>query len=317
VDRAHARPLRRPGEALSAPVRSADDVRALHRSLSNWGRWGADDQLGALRWITPEKRTAAARLVRSGRTVGCSRPLPTEPAADNERAVVHLMMGTASEGYGADYLALAPHGYAVSHIDALCHIFHEGQLFNGHAIERVTAHGALALAIDALRDGVVSRGVLLDVPALRGAPWLEAGEAIGPDELERAEAAAGLRVEPGDVLLVRTGRWALRAERGPWNPRERLAGLHASCLPWLFERRVAALGGDGVSDVLPSRVDGVALPIHSVAIVAMGLHLLDNLDLDALAAACRDEQRWTFQLVIAPLVIARGTASPVNPIAIF
>jgi kynurenine formamidase len=292
-------------------------VLAFHRSLSNWGRWGDEDQLGALRWITAEKRAGAAALVRSGRTVGCSRPLPTEPAEDNERAVVHLMTGTAGEGYGGDYFALAPHGYAVSHVDALCHIFHEGRLYNGHPIERVTAHGALALAIDALRDGVVSRGVLLDVPALRGVPWLEPGEAIGPEELERAEAAAGLRVEPGDLLLVRTGRWALRAERGPWRARERLAGLHARCLPWLFERRVAALGCDGVSDVLPSQVEGVPLPIHSVAIVAMGLHLLDNLDLEPLAEACREEGRHAFQLVVAPLVIARGTASPVNPIAIF
>lgn len=317
MDRAHARPLRRAGEALTAPALSTDDVLAFHRSLSNWGRWGEDDQLGALRWITPEKRAAAAALVRSGRTVGCSRPLPTESAADNERPVVHLMAGTASEGWGADYFALAPHGFAVSHIDALCHIFHEGRLYNGYPIERVTAHGALSLAIDALRDGVVSRGVLLDVPALRGVPWLEPGDAIGPDELERAEAAAGVRVEPGDVLLVRTGRWALRAARGAWNARERIAGLHASCLPWLAERRVAALGCDGVSDVLPSQVEGVPLPIHTIAIVAMGLHLLDNLDLDPLADACRQERRHAFQLVVAPLVIARGTASPVNPIAIF
>lgn len=290
---------------------------AYHRTLSNWGRWGERDELGALGWITPERRVAAASLVRSGRAVGCARPLPTEPAPDNERAVVHLMMGTASEGYGADYFAVAPHGYAVSHIDALCHIFHDGWLYNGHPIERVTARGALALAIDALRDGVVARGVLLDVPALRGVEWLEAGEAIGPDELAAAEQAAGVRVEAGDVLLVRTGRWALRAAHGPWNPRERLAGLHASCLPWLFERRVAALGSDGVSDAIPSRIDGVRLPIHSVAIVAMGLHLLDNLDLEPLARACREEERWAFQLVIAPLVITGGTASPVNPIAIF
>lgn len=317
MDRAHARPLRRAGEALTPADLSAEDVRRFHRTLSNWGRWGAEDQLGTLHWIDAGKRAAAAGLVRSGRTVGCARPLPTEPAVDNERPVVHLMTGTASEGWGGDYFALAPHGYAVSHVDALCHIFHEGRLYNGHPVERVTAHGALALSIDALRDGVVSRGVLLDVPALRGADWLEAGEAIGPEDLERAETAAGLRVEAGDVLLVRTGRWALRSARGPWDPRQRLAGLHASCLPWLFERRVAALGSDGVSDAVPSQVEGVGLPIHSVAIVAMGLHLLDNLDLDALAAACREERRWAFQLVIAPLVIAGGTASPVNPIAIF
>jgi kynurenine formamidase len=317
VERAHARPLRRSGEALTAPALSTDDVLAFHRALSNWGRWGEDDQLGALRWITAEKRAAAAGLVRSGRTVGCARPLPTESAVDNDRPVVHLMAGTASEGWGADYFAMAPHGFAVSHIDALCHIFHDGRLYNGYPIEHVTAHGALSLAIDALRHGVVSRGVLLDIPALHGVPWLEPGEAIGPDALERAEAAAGVRVEAGDVLFVRTGRWALRAARGPWNARERIAGLHASCLPWLFERRVAALGCDGVSDVLPSQIEGVPLPIHTIAIVAMGLHLLDNLDLDVLADACREEGRHAFQLVIAPLVVARGTASPVNPIAIF
>ncbi len=298
-------------------IDSAEDVRALHRSLSNWGRWGDRDQLGTLHWITPEKRIAAARLVRSGRPVSCSRALPTEPAADNDHPATHQMLGTAPDGWGGDAFRVASHGYAVSHIDALCHIFHEGRLYNGYPIERVTTHGALELGIDALRDGIVSRGVLLDIPAQRGTPWLEAGDAILPEDLEQAEAAAGLRVEAGDIVFVRTGRWPLRGAHGPWNPRERLAGLQASCLPWLFERRIAALGSDGVSDVVPSQVDGFSLPIHSVAIVAMGLHLLDNLDFEALATACRAEGRWEFQLVIAPLILARGTASPVNPIALF
>jgi kynurenine formamidase len=298
-------------------IRDAEEIRTLHRTLSNWGRWGDHDQLGTLHWITPEKRIAAARLVRSGRPVSCSRALPTEPAADNDRPVAHQMLGTAPDGWGGDSFQVASHGYAVSHIDALCHIFHDGRLYNGYPIERVTAHGTLELSIDALRDGIVSRGVLLDIPALRGTPWLEAGDAILPEDLEQAETAAGLRIEAGDVLFVRTGRWSLRAARGPWNPRERLAGLQASCLPWLSERRIAALGSDGVSDVVPSQVDGFALPIHSVAIVAMGLHLLDNLDFDALAQACREEGRWEFQLVIAPLILERGTASPVNPIALF
>jgi len=227
------------------------------------------------------------------------------------------MIGTASEGYGGDWFGMAPHGYAVSHIDALCHIFHEGRIYGGHPAERVTAHGALACGIDALRDGIVSRGILLDVPRLRGQPWLEPGTAITPDELERAETEAGVRVESGDVLLVRTGRWAVRAERGAWEPHELLAGLHASCLPWLHERGVAALGCDGVSDAVPSRVEGVRLPIHSVAIVAMGLHLLDNLELERLGEACHEEGRAEFLLTIAPLVLERGTASPVNPIAVF
>lgn len=299
-----------------APLSTAE-VMAFHDSLSNWGRWGARDQLGALNLITRDKRVAAGALIRSGRTVACARPLATEPGVDNPSPVVHLMTGTATEHYGGDYVALAPHGFSTSHIDALCHIFHAGRLYNGYPVERVTAHGALELGIHELRDGVVSRGVLLDVPRARDVDYLEPGEAIFPDNLERAEAQCGIRVDEGDILLVRTGRWLCRDERGPWDPRERLAGLDASCLPWLRRRGVAALGCDGVSDVLPSRVEAIALPIHTIAIVAMGLHLIDNLDLCRLARACVEERRWEFLLSIAPLVLQRGTASPVNPIAMF
>lgn len=293
------------------------EVAEFHRTLSNWGRWGERDQRGTLNWLSAERTRDTARSVRSGRSVSCARALDTEAAPDNLLPAVHLMMGTATEGWGGDYFALAPHGYATSHLDALCHIFHEGRLYNGYPIERVTAHGAQELAIDALADGIVGRGVLLDVPRARGARYVAAGEAIDPEDLERAEAAAGLRVGQGDVLLVRTGRWVERAERGPWDPHERMAGLHAASLPWLHERRVAALGCDGVSDVVPSGVDGVRLPIHTVGIVAMGLTLLDNLDLDALAEVCDEEGRSDFLLTIAPLRIRGGTASPVNPIALF
>ncbi|MBM4337699.1 MAG: cyclase family protein [Deltaproteobacteria bacterium] len=296
---------------------SPEQVRAFHQSLSNWGRFGARDQLGTLNLITPEKRVAAARLVRSGRTVSASRPLPTLPGPENPNPVAHHMTGTATEGWGGDYFAIAPHGFATSHIDALCHIFHEGKLYNGYPIESVTAHGALELGIHELSSGVVSRGILLDVPRSRGVPFLDSGEPIFPDDLERAERDARLRVEPGDLLLVRTGRWALRDARGPWDPRVSLAGLDASCLPWLHERGVAALGCDGVSDVIPSRVPGVGLPIHSVAIAALGLHLIDNLELEPLASACAAEARWEFLLTLAPLVLLRGTASPLNPIAVF
>jgi kynurenine formamidase len=270
------------------PGLTADDVARYHRELSNWGRWGERDQLGTLNLVTPDKRRAAAALVTSGRAVGCGRALDTLTAPDNDRPVLHHMIGTASEGWGGD-----------------C-----------YPMERVTAHGARELGIQALRHGVVSRGILLDAPRLTGSRWLEPGDAILPENLEQLEQEAELRVEPGDVLLVRTGRWALRAERGAWEPHDRLAGLHASCLPWLYERGVAALGSDGVSDLVPSQVEDVRLPIHSVAIVAMGLHLLDNLELESLAVACAEEQRWSFLLTLAPLVIEGGTASPLNPIAV-
>lgn len=303
--------------ASDRPALSREQVLELHKTLSNWGRFGEKDQLGTLNLITPQKRAAAAAQVSSGRTVSCARPLPTEPAADNQNPVVHLMTGTMTEGYGGDYIALAPHGFATTHIDALCHIFYEDKLYNGYSTKRVTAHGALDLGIHEVKEVIVSRGILLDIPRVRGVDFLEAGDPIFPDDLERAESEADVRVESGDILLVRTGRWTLRDARGPWNPMERLAGMDASCLPWLHERGVAALGSDGVSDVIPARIENVLLPIHQIAIVAMGLHLLDNLELDPLARACAQEGRHEFLLTIAPLVLLRGTASPINPIALF
>jgi kynurenine formamidase len=298
-------------------ARHASDVADFHQTLSNWQRWGEHDQLGTLNLITAEKRAAAAALVRSGRVVSCARPIPTEAGPSNPEPAVHRMIGTHREGWGADSFSLASHGYATTHLDALCHIFYQGRLYNGYSSEHVTPEGALELSVDALRHGIVSRGVLLDVPAAKGKAWLEPGEPIHPADLEETERKAAVRVESGDILLVRTGRFARVAAHGDWNPRELLAGLHADCLPWLHERGVAALGSDGVSDVHPSGIDDVRLPIHVVGIVAMGLSLLDNLDLEALAAACREEKRGAFLLTIAPLVLSRGTASPVNPIALF
>ena len=154
------------------------------------------------------------------------------------------------------------------------------------------------------------------MPAIRGVDALEPGEPIFPEDLESAEKAIGVTVQTGDALLVRTGRWRWRERYGPWVPMDGMAGLDASCLTWLYEREAAVLGSDGVSDVLPSRVDTVVMPIHTVAIVAMGVHLLDNLDLDELAGACAAAGRWSFLLTVAPLILDQGTASPVNPIAV-
>ena len=296
---------------------SPDEVLGLHTQLSNWGRWGPDDQLGTLNFVSAEVTAAAAAAVRSGRTVSCARPLPTQSGPDNLNPVVHHMIGTATEGYGADYFALASHGYATSHIDALCHIFHEGRMYNGYSAEAVTARGASKLGIQHLKSGVVTRGVLIDVPTVRGIEALKPGERIFPADLEAAETATGIKVQRGDALLVRTGRWRWRELHGPWTPTEGMAGLDASCLAWLHEREVAVLGSDGISDVWPSRIVDVPMPIHTVAIVAMGVHLLDNLDLDELSAECAAADRSTFLLAIAPLVLDQGTASPVNPIAVF
>jgi kynurenine formamidase len=227
------------------------------------------------------------------------------------------MVATAAEGYGADYFAIACHGYSTSHLDALCHVFHEGRTFNGFPAEIVTAHGATRFAIDQVRTGIATRGVLLDIAAVRGVEALEPGERIIIHDLEAAEKASGLTVRTGDALLVRTGRWRWRELHGPWDPTNALAGLDASCLAWPHDREIAILGCDGVSDVFPSRVSGFPLPVHPVAIVAMGVHLLNNLDLEDVARTCIDESRWEFLLTVAPLVLNCGTESPVNPICLF
>ena len=303
--------------APGTPHMTADDVDSLRERLCNWERWGADDQLGTLNHLRPAHRAAAARAVGSGRTVSCARPLATEAGPENPAPASHHMIGTHTEGYGADWIGIASHGYATSHLDALCHIFWDGRTYNGHPTEVVTAHGAEQLGVHHLRHGIVGRGVLLDIPAVHGVDALEPGTPITVEDLEAAEEATGVSVTSGDILLVRTGRWVWHRTRGPWDPRQRLAGLHASCLPWLHDREVAVLGSDGVSDCHPSGIDDVRLPIHTVGIVAMGLHLLDNLDLDDLAEACEHEETNEFLLTVAPLVIEGGTASPVNPIAVF
>jgi kynurenine formamidase len=217
-----------------------------------------------------------------------------------------------------DYFAVAPHGMATTHLDALCHVFFRGRMYNGFDKSEVRSTGARRNSIMAGADGIVSRGVLLDLPALRGVEWLEPDELIHADDLDAAERREAVTVSAGDVLLVGTGRDARRARFGPWAPQQQgLAGLAADCIPWLRERDVAVLGCDGISDAVPSRVEGWPNPIHQVAIVAMGVHLIDNMQLGRLAAACAERRRWEFLFTLAPLRLERGTASPVNPIAMF
>jgi kynurenine formamidase len=300
----------------------------IFEKVKNWGRWGAEDQAGALNLITPRKRAAAARLVQSGEIVSCARELPVHPSPENPTPALHMMVmaGDACDATGVpgletamDFVGVAFHGMAVSHIDALCHVFVGGKMYNGFPASDVKSIGAMRNSIMVAGEGIVSRGVLLDIPRLRGVPWLAGGERITPDELAAAEAAAGLRVEAGDILLVAGGRDARREAEGPWNPLEDgLAGLHPECIPWLRERDVAVLGSDGISDPLPGGgIERWPIPVHQCTLVAMGVHLLDNLMLGRLSEACARQGRWEFLFSVAPLRVDRATGSPVNPIALF
>jgi kynurenine formamidase len=305
------------------PRLSSDEAKSMLEKVSNWGRWGKEDQRGALNFITDGKRAAAAGLVKIGETVSLALPLAVTPAVDNPVPVTHLMVqvGADSESvwlpHAADYFAIAPHGLANTHLDALCHVFWQGRMYNGFSATEVGSQGAHKCAIDVAREGAVSRGVLLDIPKIRKVEWLEPGERIFPEELDAAERDHRVHVEEGDVLLIRTGRAARRKSKGAWDVwRVGMPGLDASCLAWLHERRIAILGSDSASDVTPSGYKDLRLPIHVGTLVMMGLHLLDNADFDALAAACARAGRYEFMFAMAPLVLERGTASPVNPLAI-
>lgn len=301
-------------------------VAEIYETTRQWGRWGADDQRGALNLLTAARVQRAAQLVVDGLVVSCGRPLPVRPAIDNPTPALHHMViggdmcgatGDSAMGVSLDFIGVAFHGMAVSHMDALCHVFVDGRMYNGVPASEVTSTGARRNGIDAAFDGVVGCGVLLDIPRLRGVEWLEPGEAISPSELDAACASQGVTIEPGDIVLVATGRDARRAVHGPWEPNHTgLAGLHPECIPWLAARDPAVLGSDGVSDVMPANDHRWSMPVHMCLLVGMGVHLLDNLQLGRLAAACAERGRWRFQFVVGPLQIRGGTGSPVNPVAI-
>lgn len=302
-------------------VPTEDEVAGYFEHLSNWGRWGADDEMGTLNLITPDVVLAACATVRDGVTVGCARPIvPEDRAMDVMRPPIHYMYksGESESSTGAaDFLGLACHGLTVTHVDALSHRFWDGKLYNGWAQNLVnTGQGATVCSVETMRDGIVTRGVLLDIAELRQKPYLEPGEAILPADLAQAEREHGVTVRPGDALLVRTGWFRRREELGPHPVWRERPGLHAATLPWLRERDVALVGADAAQDVIPSGYDVLDSPVHMIGIRAMGLCLLDNLQLEDLAAECRRRQRWEFLFSVAPLRIRHGTGSPVTPLAV-
>jgi kynurenine formamidase len=314
-------------------VPDEDQVRSWFSALSNWGRWGPDDERGTLNHITPASRLAAARLVTEGEVVSCAWDIDTAPRRDHVFGAPQRFMLATGEGLAdpervggpvegggtAEYLGLVFHGYAVTHLDGLCHMHWDGRFYNGVPASAVTVgQGATRLAVTAIPEGIATRGVLLDVAAARGRDWLEPGEGVLPADLDAAAAAQGVEVRPGDVVLLRTGYGRRLREQGPDDVRTvGRAGWHGACLPWLHERQVAAIGADTAQDVIPSGYATVRNPVHLVGIVAMGLWLIDNCDLEPLAATCRRLDRWAFQLTVAPLRITGGTGSPVNPLAHF
>jgi kynurenine formamidase len=225
--------------------------------------------------------------------------------------------------FGLDWLGMAAHGDCHTHVDALCHISYDGLTYNGRpATEVLQTNGATEQDIAAYHEGIVGRGVLLDIPKLRGVKWLEPGEAVTAAELEECAAAEGLEIGEGDMLVLRTGHHRRRLELGPWDNSpppagEGKAGLHVDAIPWMHERRIAAFLPDGDGETVPSVVDGITYPIHPLQVVSMGMLVSDSLQFEELVIACAEEGRSEFMVVGLPLRLPGGTGSPWNPIAIF
>ncbi|HZO97282.1 MAG TPA: cyclase family protein [Gaiellaceae bacterium] len=301
-----------------------DDVWQYLRTARNWGRWGDDDQLGTLNLITPEKRRRAASLVRSGRIVSLARPFPTHVAANNP-SPAQLFTTRVARGPHAgsvvDYTGISCHGTASTHIDALCHVWDEDGMWNGRKPdEEIRFDGVRFGDVASYGDGIATRGVLLDVPRHRGVRYVTQDRPVTGSELRSIADAQGVALEPGDALVVYSGREQWDRENAPWGTgsldvgRSSRPGLHVSCLPFLREADAAVLVWD-MMDLRPNGFD-LAFAVHA-AIWAFGLALVDNALLEPLADACAEEGRYEFQLCVAPLRIVGGTGSSVNPIALF
>ena len=306
---------------------SADDLTEYLDRRRNWGRWGDDDQLGALNLITPKKRLAALQLARTGRTVSLSRHVPTQPGIGNPHPFQQYIrtVGTPEEGAVLEFHGAFYHGFACTHIDALNHIWGPDGLWNGRDPKReVTSEGVRWADVDKFSGGILTRAVLLDVPRHRGTSCVTIESPVHGDELAEIAEGEGVTVQPGDAIVVYSGRSAWEQDNAPWGFEAfvgesgevvmRRPGLHASCLKFIRETDAAVIAWD-MMDAKPNEY-GVRYTIHAV-LSQYGVALVDNCLLEPLAEACAAEGSYEFALLLAPLRIHGGTGSLINPIAIF
>jgi kynurenine formamidase len=294
------------------------ELDKLFDELNNAGRWGAGDELGTLNYITPQKRVAAASLVRTGRALSNARDLDTHQSANNPSPVRHTMCYQAHEPIGAlDELALGMHGFALTHLDAIAHVYRGQDVYNRRKAGTVATPAGLSCCdMLAQKDGIFTRGVLLNVTAVRGTPWMTPDQGVYAADLDAAEKRQKVRVEAGDAIFVYTGLQKRESVEGPENLGERV-GIMPDAIRWMHERQISVYSGDCV-DAFPNPY-GVryAIYFHAIALAAMGLILLDIPALEPLVELCGELGRSDFLLTMAPLRIKGGTGSPVNPIALF
>jgi len=329
ADQAPSHPLARSNRPVVAPDHSCDPLVYMDE-LSNAGRWGDDDVLGTLNYITPEVRIAAAAVVREGISVGCS--FPVEASSMQRQGSMQRFMSMMPKDFGprakaaeiAETVIMSTHGLWVTHVDSPNHLFWESTTYNGIEDSTVTAFGGAPVGdIAAIRDGVATRGVLLDVAALRGVECLEPGYGVTPEDLEEAEERQGVRVRSGDIVLLRTGdgrRYrAANAENRTISYMDGVSGWHPRCMPWLHEREVALMAIDSAQDPNPSGFEWCKINagIHFIALTRMGLWMMDWVNLEELSTTCAELGRYEFFMTIGTLRLNGCSATPVQPVAVF
>jgi kynurenine formamidase len=301
----------------SAQPLSKTDIDNMMKELSNWGRWGKADEKGTVNLITPTRRKEAAALVTEGISISLARNTDAQKGIDNSSPFIERMSPPVDGQFNMDEYDVFFHGVAMTHFDALSHVFHDGQMYNGFPESSVKSNGAQALAVTEYSEGLFTRGVLVDIAWLRGVPYLDPSTVIYPADFDAWEKKTGVHIQSGDAVFVRTGRWAYRNAKGPWDIGAHAAGLSALCARWLKQRDAAVLGSDSSHDAAPSGIPGVDFPVHQLLIVAMGMPLFDQCDLEELAKAAVARNRWTFLFTAAPVRVTGGTGGPINPVATF
>ncbi|MEO5723495.1 MAG: cyclase family protein [Ilumatobacteraceae bacterium] len=301
------------------------DFREIGKRLSNWGRWGTDDERGTVNMITAERIVAAATCVRRGAIFDLGIPFDSSGPQPGGARInpVRLMSETGAQQdfpgafhYADDYVFMPLQ--SASQWDGLAHVYYDEKLYNGFPSSDVGPHGAMHCSIDKMAKGIVGRGVLLDIARLKGVDWMQAGEVITPDDLDSAAARQGVTIGSGDILLFRTGwRTKFKAEKDANAFMAGEPGLGLACCDWLHDHEVAAVASDNWAiEAIPGEIDGELLPVHMVLIRDMGMTLGEILDLDELAADCEADEVWEFLLTAPPIKFTAAVGSPINPLAI-
>ena len=310
----------------------ADIIRETGKRCRNWGRWGPDDERGTLNYITPDAIVEAARLVKRGAVFSLAIPFNAKgPQINQPRRFnpIHRMMITGPDcttgaipfpgGVGfSDDMVIMPLQCATQW-DALSHCFEDGRMYNGYDANEVSSRGAKRNGIDKIASGVAARGVLLDMPRMKGVKWLEPGYAISADDLDAALAAQRGTVRSGDALLVRTGHITLCKDRGGWGTYAGgdAPGLSFHTADWIHQHQIAAVATDTWGmEVRPNEIADSFQPLHQVAIPNMGLTIGEIFFLDDLAEDCARDGVYEFFFVAPPLPITGAVGSPINPLAI-